>query len=230
MTVHLSASLIKDYLECPKKVYYRINFPEFSLPTPDMIVGSIVHSALEYYWKDQTKLISYCDAKALELGIQNDHYTKLMGCITAFNNFRQYLFDDDIIENYFKVNISGIDIVGKMDRILHTGTIIDWKTTTKLPKTLKNDIQFIIYSIVYNILYDKPATSLLYISLTNNQILSYIPDKISEDVIINEIIPRISNDIKTKNLPCTGLYINNCYRCQYKGSCYKELGYKKEGI
>ena len=45
--VRLSASLIRDYIVCPKRAYYRLYEPEQAIADAPTNIGIIVHALLE---------------------------------------------------------------------------------------------------------------------------------------------------------------------------------------
>ena len=49
MKLRLSASSIKDYLECPKRFWYRTNQRDKSKVSGHVVFGSIVHEAIEEF-------------------------------------------------------------------------------------------------------------------------------------------------------------------------------------
>ncbi len=225
--IKLSASLIKDYLSCPKKAYYRINFPEQAVQTEEMVAGIIVHEILEQYWMNRVLALKSIDEKIKKYNLSNDYLkNNIKICINNFFNSFHYLTSNtDEIEKYFKIPYSkDVTLVGKMDRITKDSVVIDWKTSPKnMGNFISNDLQFIIYYKAYTILYSKEPRNVFYISLLKNKIVEFVPDNNYIEELWNIIIPDLAIKIKNKEFNHTGLFNDSCRNCQYQTICFKEL-------
>ena len=227
-SLYISQSAIKDFIACNKRYYYRRFFPEESKKTDEMVVGIIVHTVLEKEWKDYSNALKLADELILEYNLSASYIQKITLMVRTFFEFYQDLVNEnDLVETKFSVphfNFiyeGDVSLVGKFDRInLERNTIIDWKTG-KLP--YPNDIQSIIYYNTYKQLYNRSPT-LIYVSLSETKMSTYIPDQLYTDILYNEIIPSMIEAIKSDSYSHTGLFTWACKRCNYKDFCFKELG------
>lgn len=219
MSINISASLIRDYLSCRSKVFYRVNHPELSISNKEMLLGVVVHKSLEKYWYSPSEALEY-----ITKSISVDDYDFCIKCIQNYhNNFQEFLTSEDEIEKRFKIEFSpGVYVVGKMDRITKDGLVFDWKTNRKTPKSINNDPQFILYHWAYTKIYNKPPQAIYYASLTDGSLLMLDPTKEYYTQLFEEIIPFIIQDIKNHSLPRTGIFTNDCYRCSYMEACLQE--------
>jgi len=228
--LNISASLIKDYIDCKRKSYYRINKSEQAIQTDDMMVGEVVHKTLQFTWnKTIEESLEFANNLVKTYNIVDPNFIRMSkienSIINYYNNWRFFLNDDDVIEKYFKVKFSNdINIVGKMDRITKGGIIIDWKTGSLNKKTLKNDIQSIIYYKSYEQLFGKLPTGVYVIKLNSpkDSFLVFEPSEFYIDNLYQSIIPEIVHDIKNGNFSRTGLYNNRCYNCQFQAICWSD--------
>jgi CRISPR/Cas system-associated exonuclease Cas4 (RecB family) len=216
MPIFVSASSIKDYLACSKKLYYRTFLPDLGIINDPMAVGIVVHKALELYWNDYQRAKNY-----VKNNLNSRHVDKAIFFIeNYFGSFRCVTSDEDIIEKKFKIKV-GADayLVGKIDRISN-GVIIDWKTAAKPPKSIDKDIQFLIYDLAYRKMYGKPPANVLYAALTTGEFIRYIHDDALSEVLKTEIIPEVINALKDNTFTRRGMFgSSTCYSCIYKGAC-----------
>jgi CRISPR/Cas system-associated exonuclease Cas4 (RecB family) len=224
--IYISASMLKDYLECPRRVYYRINSPDTSTQTPEMIVGSIIHSAIEKYWNDREGAFKYALAQYIENNLDIQYIDKATLCLSNFfDYFYALVSDGDLIEFKFRLPFGSAFLVGKMDRVTENGIIIDWKTSTTHKNDITKDPQFILYHYVYEQIYKTAPNSVVKANLIDGSINTYTRDKVLEGSIINTVIPEVIESIRSGSLAPTGLYTGKCHRCQSKAACYRDIGY-----
>lgn len=217
MPIFISASSIKDYLACSKKLYYRTFLPDLGVISEPMAVGIVVHKALELYWNDLHRAENYIKSNLNPRNIEKG----LFFIQNYFDNFRCITSDEDIIEKKFKIKI-GTDsyLVGKIDRITNGINIVDWKTSAKPPKSIDKDIQFLIYDLAYRKMYGKPPVSVLYASLATGDFVKYVHDDTISNVLKDEIIPEVINILRNNTFNRKGIFSNStCYNCIYKGVC-----------
>ena len=227
--INISASLIKDYLWCKRKGYYRINHPEQAIKTDEMIIGEVVHKVIETHWnkdKDQAKAEAHRLLSTYNLTDPNLNKMKKLSrsMDNFFNHFSYLLNNDDIVEKFFKVPFSdGVMMSGKMDRITKDGIIIDWKVTRFVPKTIDNDIQFIIYYMSHKQLYGDYPKKLFYIALENAVMVEFTPKDYYIKFLYGDVIPNIVDDIRNGRFERTGFYNNSCLNCPFQLTCWSEL-------
>lgn len=222
-STRLSASLVKDYIACPKRVYYRLYEPEQGIGDRATGIGIVMHELIEKYWKSSNAMASHIKETMFKHHL-NSGIEDIGNCIRNFEKFRPYLYDGDIIERFFTYPYKDVTIVGKMDRITKDGIIFDWKTGKSKPDNLSRDPQFILYYLSYKKLYGKRPKAVYYASLSTGTLHMFIPN----DNIISEfetsILPDILRQVKEKHFPRYGLYgYKVCNYCSYSDQCFKEL-------
>ena len=225
MSIYLSATSIKDYIQCPKRIFYRINFPELAETNIDMQAGTVVHEALEKFWTNKVAALAYCKTKIEELSLSSVESKILMSVDNFFTcGVKEMLGKGDLIEHKFKIVLDDSSfLVGKIDRIANNGMVIDWKTTAKTPKSIDKDPQFLSYFLAYKSMFKKTPSSVLYVSLLDNKIVSL---NFNQDILyqlFHNVVPSIVNKIKRNDLPPVGLFNSSCYGCQFKKTCAKDM-------
>ena len=220
MPIFVSASSIKDYLACSKKLYYRTFLPDLGVINEPMAVGIVVHKALELYWNDKQRAFGYIRNNLNPRSIDKG----LLFVGTYFDCFRDLVSDEDTIEKKFKIKIdSDAYLVGKIDRIVN-GIIFDWKTSAKIPKSIDKDVQFLVYDLAYRSMYGRPPANVVYASLTTGEFVRYVHDDALSNVLKLEIIPEVIRALKDSTFfNRKGMFSNStCYNCIYKGVCLGE--------
>ena len=216
MSVYVSATAIKDYLSCSKKLYWRTNFPETAVVNEYMQVGTVVHNAVEKYWNSGQKALEYIRDNLKN--VEHGHATKCVGNFLDY--FAPLLSEEDEIEVKFKMFL-GDDtyLIGKIDRISN-GVVYDWKTARKPPKSIDKDIQFMIYYLAYKSMYEKAPNAVMYGALTNGSLIHYTPDEHLLGVLQNEIIPEVVNALRTNAFYKHGVFESStCRGCIYRDVC-----------
>jgi CRISPR/Cas system-associated exonuclease Cas4 (RecB family) len=228
MTINISATLLKDHLECPKRTDFRLNHPELiGVPTPDMLVGTYVHTAVEKYWNNKDAAIQYIDKKLLSL--PQEYWSKALKSLSSFfDNFQWLCTPEDKTEVSFKLPIeNNAFLTGRIDRIVNNSIVIDWKTGREAPKSINTDVQFILYHEAFKRMYNKKPASVFYISLLSNKMVTYFENSSLTGELLSFIIPSVVKNIKENNYPATGLLNGKCFRCAYKDPCWQEKGIQK---
>lgn len=223
--IHLSPSSIKDYLTCTKRFYYRYNFSELGIQTEAMAVGNLIHKVIESYWNDSAAGYNSLDKMLVEFNVNPINLKKIRFCLDVFySSYVGMLTPEDGIEESFKFKHPlDVQITGRFDRrVPNSNILIDWKTGDKVPYTINNDIQFILYHIAYKKLYNK--TPVIYmINLPKNKVVSYTHTFRYEDELMNQIIPDIVDNMKeAKSYTRGGYYNNACGNCIFKQACWEE--------
>jgi hypothetical protein len=222
--INVSASLIRDFIDCPQRAFYRLYYPELAEATPEMRVGTLVHSIVETEIDRETAL-----DKAHTMILEQDllgNETFVKSCVNNyFDTFYELTSKEDVVEKKFKIECRGYNLVGKIDRIISKNTLVDWKTSTKPPKDLSKDIQFIVYKEAFRKLYNVKPASMIYASLGANKVLPvHINDKYSTFVFENLIPKMISVLIEPTLVYKRGIleYYNICSRCNFVRHCWEE--------
>lgn len=223
--IRISASLIKDYFICPRRVFFRLaGTPQ--IQTQDMEVGIIVHSVVENYWNNDVLAFHYADAMGASLSPDSRDKTKR--CLdNFFRFFNKFIRKDDIIEYQFRLPIGDAFLVGKIDRIGINDSgglsyLIDWKTSSSGPKkSIQLDPQFIIYNYAVRKNFGTTPPSYL-INLYTATMASFTQEDDKEAVLFEQVIPSVVSNIKSNNLPPTGKLTNKCYMCPYAATCLRK--------
>ena len=220
MPVYLSASSIADFIACPQKVLYRLKKTVPEIPNKGMTIGRIVHSAIEKGWNNKERAYSIIHEEVKANNLKKTDNTNMEFMVDMFFlNFRQRLGDNDLIEFKFKLPLyDDVFIVGKMDRITK-GNLLDWKTTSKLPSKLGNDVQCIIYDWAYQKLFDKKANSICVAGLSTGELIPYKEDILCTKELFDNVIPRMIKTVRHETYERLGLYNHSCFMCAYKAGC-----------
>lgn len=233
--MHLSATAIKDWLECPQKLKYRLE-GEKQQPNAYLVRGTAVHETIE-----NTTITTLEDAKqfffvrfAELVNEQNpvfQYRTSFSSMVKESNQMLDYYYnwvnikEPEIkeVERFFKVTIKGVELSGKIDQI-RGNNVYDWKTKTKEPNqtVLAADYQFTLYGMVYKELYGDYPENIYFGYLYGGKLIKLERTrkdyKYLEDVA-SKIIFAAENDIFPRNY---GEY--TCNYCAYKYKCFDEKG------
>lgn len=220
MAIHVSASALKDFVACEQKVYYRIFEAGVSIPSKEMLMGTITHKVLEKEWNDLDKAIKLIDTLCNKYKMDIMATTSIEHFVyTYFERFKLMVTGNDKIEQRFKVKLyDDVYLVGVFDRISR-GLVIDWKTNANPPKKIDGDIQFILYDLAYRLMYNKPSEGVYLAALKDGSLVRYNESINHSEVLINQLIPDFVKTIRSKNFTKTGLFNGSCYRCPYKIDC-----------
>ncbi len=69
MTDYISASAIKDYLTCSMRYCNRRYHKSEGIATPAMLMGSVVHDALEKEWRSEGRALAHAAGCLLKTDI-----------------------------------------------------------------------------------------------------------------------------------------------------------------
>jgi CRISPR/Cas system-associated exonuclease Cas4 (RecB family) len=226
----LSASSLKDFLKCSKMFYYRITSSCDSVSTSEMIAGSIVHKIIEEHRIGQIlsedkvdKLIS--EYKLIDLTLKK----RIESCLRVFfKDYENLISDKDYVEYNFRIPLfRGVKLTGRIDRITPDGILIDWKTGGYIPKSIDDDLQFIIYFWAYNKVFGRNPNKVFYIALLKNKILEFNYNPPYFEQLFDHTIPSVVTKIKNKEFSREGLDNNSCKYCSYMTTCWKDMENEK---
>lgn len=220
MSIYISASSIKEFIQCPQKVLYRITKPFPVLESKEMVIGKAVHSIFEKGWTDREKALEVMKQEIDRYKLGKADATNLSFYVDLFFlNFRHMLHEDDQIEYSFKIPIQdNVFLVGKMDRISR-GNIFDWKSGGKLPKSISNDVQCMIYDFAYRAIFNKEPSSVCLVGLGEGRLVPFTKNEVFYRELFTSIIPRMIKTIKSESYERLGMFNHGCFRCQYKQGC-----------
>lgn len=232
---YLSATSIKDYLECPARLKYRLEGVK-QVPTCWMTRGTAVHETIENQSittvedAKQFFFVRFAELVSEEKPIFSYRAT-FASLVTESNQMLDYYYNwvnikeppIKEIELQFAIDIKGIEFKGKIDQI-RGNNVYDWKTkTAKVPDvTIKADYQFTLYGMAYKELYGEYPENVYYGNLYAGQLIKVERTrkdyKYLEDVS-GKIILAAENEIFPRNY---GEY--SCKNCAYKNKCFNDKG------
>ena len=230
MSVRLSASMIKDFISCPRKAYYRINKGEEREETYQMAAGSIVHNTLEKHWDNYDKAMEFAEKQIIGYNLKKGVSIVYNSIVSFFENFTYLVHDTDSIETFFKIPYnSEITLVGKLDRVTKEGIVIDWKTGRTVPTDISSDAQFILYEWAYTKLYGEPPKRLFYVALPSAKIVPYERSQALVNEFMDVTIPNVARELefnlKSNLFLRTGLFgYRICDNCSFTDVCHKGIG------
>lgn len=226
MSIYLSASSIKDFIRCSQKVKYRFSKEVTEIPSTEMTIGKIVHSIIEKAWNNPSIARQMIEDGIIDNNLSEEAYQRIDKYVEIFFSKFQYLLkDQDPVELNFKIPIfDGIFLVGKIDRIVNSGTIVDWKTGTIRSKKLSNDPQCMIYSFAYNKLYGAPPDNVYLASLSTGELIPYVENQAYVNELFRNIIPKMIKTVKDQSYEKSGMFNGSCFRCPYRVGCLKNGG------
>jgi len=231
----ISYSQIDNYLACPLryKFSYILNVP--TPPNHALNFGNTVHNVLKIFhtkkmFGKETSLEDLMDIYEKEwvpLGYDDEEHRKKQFESGKKILERCYQTNKDIdvqhigIEKEFILDIDGIKLKGKIDRIdkLPDGSveIIDYKTgNSKTQKEVDNDVQMTIYKMAAEEALNIEPTFLSFYYLEAGEKLS--TNRTQKQIEAQKkIIKEVVKDIKEKNFkPNSG---QSCRFCPYRGLC-----------
>ena len=163
--IYLSATSIKEFVECNKRYQWRMTKSEEAIETPEMKAGTIVHTILEKFWerkKSENLTTAYSMAEIND--IPDRLIDRIGQSISNFHDsFQSLCTGNDKVEVNFKLKMEeDVYLVGKMDRVVEpSGLVLDWKTSEHPVSNINDDIQFLIYYYAYSRLYNHPPLEVL---------------------------------------------------------------------
>jgi CRISPR/Cas system-associated exonuclease Cas4 (RecB family) len=214
--IKLSASSIKDFIQCPARMFFRHNSTEESIQTPAQALGSAVHKVVELSAFVENKVLT--ERVKVDYNVQDER--KFSRCLNNFYySYSPLLTKDDGVETKFEFDLNGVRIQGMMDRIIFSeGVIFDWKTSEVCPENIDNDIQFMLYYLAYKDIF-KQEPSVYYISLAKNKRVQFYPREGLIRNLTEIVIPNIKFAVEQKWYPNWGMFGNACTYCSYRKEC-----------
>jgi CRISPR/Cas system-associated exonuclease Cas4 (RecB family) len=217
--IYISASSIADFIKCPQKVLYRLTKPFPIVRNKEMIMGEIVHKAIELGWRDRAVALGIVRKESQEQKLlKADKVNMEFALDMFFFNFAPRLTEQDKIEYMFKLPYQDdVFLVGKMDRISNEN-VFDWKTG-RVAYKLGTDPQCIIYDFAYNKIFGKKARSVNIGALSTGELIPYVSNELAKKELFDNIIPRMIRTIRNQSYERLGIYNHSCFRCIYKDGC-----------
>jgi ATP-dependent exoDNAse (exonuclease V) beta subunit len=183
----LSASKIKLYLECRKRYKDKYIDKVAEIENTSSLMGKAIHTAIEAHYKglNAAKIYhEYMIARYDEMLMADAEFKEYQSFSALLKTGR------DIISTFpwsiytplaqeldFTIPLDDICYLhGFIDMVTDDG-IVDFKSSSRKPKNLDYDIQFIIYAYAYEHLYNKPATKVYWHHLrTHEQLVWNVAD------------------------------------------------------
>lgn len=236
----LSATGIRDYLQCVLKVVFRYDREIPSIKNDHAKIGIAVHEALEQFTRRMLTKKSFPDPSdyefavsvfmnsATEEGLQDmGFYTDGKTMVTEFID--RYDPSEEIVdvEHFFKITTpDDVPIVGAMDKVrkLNDDTIeiVDYKTsrTALTAWQLKDDIQLSMYDLAASIIWPEYSNRILTLDYVriNKTVSSYRTEEQRET--FREFLVSIWHQMnKLNDEEAQGRINNLCGWCDYKTYC-----------
>jgi len=226
--IYLSASGIKDFLVCPQRYRFRVTNSLEAKTSDAQIVGLAVHSFLEKWaLLEKSEFIDKIETCAQELSNPVNRQTFIFALRNYLDlNITPLLSEDDVIEQDFKIKIdTDAFLVGKMDRVLSSGIILDWKTSSRAIKNIDTDIQFLLYRHAYKRMYNKYPVAVFYVNLSEPELVPLKKPEMNEKELL-DMIPKIIIQIRSELFYRSGIFNKACYMCNFKDLCLE----KEDGL
>lgn len=236
----LSATGIKDFLQCKLKVVFRYDRDISSMKNDHAKVGIAVHTALEQFTRRMLVKKSFPDASdydfavtvfmnsATEEGLENmSFYSDGKIMVTEFIN--RFDPSEEIIdvEHRFKIETpDGIPLAGAIDKVVKlnedTLAIIDYKTARNAMTIwdLQDDIQLSMYDLAASLIWPEFKNRLLFLDYVriDKKVSTYRTDEAREtfNQFLNSVWLQMQ---KLEENEVTGTLNTLCGWCDYKGYC-----------
>lgn len=236
----LSATGIRDFLQCKLKVVFRYDRDIPSVKNDHAKIGIAVHEALEQFTRRMLAKQSFPDASDYEFannvfmnsavaeGLENmSFYSDGKRMITEFID--RYDPSEEVIdvEHFFKIETpDGIPIVGAIDKVVkindNTIAIIDYKTSRTALTTwqLQDDIQLSMYDLAASLIWPEYENRLLFLDYVriDKKVSTYRTEEDRET--FREFLSAIWTQVnKLDESEAQGTINNLCGWCDYKNHC-----------
>ncbi len=229
--LYLSASSVGDFYKCPKSYHYRVNNKESAILSDPMILGSVIHEAIELH-DDLESMTTFAVAE-WEKRTRGTYSKPRKPPRSIKNLLKGYIkIRDDIIgtadhvlmdkEHFFRFQYrDDIMLVGKID-LIADGKIYDWKTGAVPPTNYGlYDPQFTTYWLAYRQIYKTDPEGIYYGWLYGNRLYD-VPMKEAQLKNLDLLLDRMAEICyNMDNVPRVMGY--QCNRCLYRGICYLEF-------
>jgi putative RecB family exonuclease len=231
----LSYSQISRYLTCP--LWYKLQYIDRFKPKERFYLsfGDIIHQCAEYFFKvpvppppNLERIFQFYEKNWISEGYENpeqeqqykDYGKKLLSDFWKIHTegFRMPL----AVEHKFSVNINGIILGGKIDRVdkLDNGvSIVDYKTSQNLftADQLEQDLQLTFYQLAVEKMWKLPVKKLTLYHLRSNTPCSCEgrkPEKLEE---ARQIVLKVADGITREVFPATENSL--CDYCDFPEQC-----------
>jgi hypothetical protein len=236
----LSATGIKDFLQCKLKVVLRYDREIPSIRNDHAKIGTAVHEALEQFTLRMLSKKSFPDPSDYEFaiatfmnnatqeGLENmSFYTDGRRIVTEFID--RFDPSEEIIDVEHKFKIitpAGIPITGAIDKVVKidedTIAIIDYKTARNAltPYELQDDVQLSMYDYAASLIWPQYKNRLLYLDFVriNKKVFTFRTEE--QYQLFGEFLQSIWMQInKLEEEEVVGNINRLCGWCDYKDRC-----------
>jgi CRISPR/Cas system-associated exonuclease Cas4 (RecB family) len=244
MDIHISASSLKDFLQCKHRYHFRRTKGQDWPTTTALVKGSVVHEAIDLYERgelEQAEVEAWATQTFLQrLSNSNveftkwDDITKLIKSVIAlvatyFKYKRGRLIESELPFRVPMFSTQGVEfkLVGKIDQIVELDEgicVVDLKTGREMPSEFEivGDYQFTIYDFAYESLYGTPPAALYNFQLNHGQYVKYERTQKHIDeltIVLDDVVNCIHSigDSWHNRHKFKGWH---CNRCMYRYVCY----------
>lgn len=212
MINNFSPNMLKTYLSCPKKFYYRyiesVNVPISATPFEK---GKKIHALANYF-------LQGINISRIETAL-NESESEIWKSLLDNPFFQKDYFNS---EYNLSCKVANFWVGGRLDAVVTSGDdyyILDYKTGS-VPNKPEYDFQTMVYLLALDRFLNEKYNSLsfVYINLKEkkNHVIEFTKNLKSEyENRLIKICSQISSD--TTYNPC----INSCSRCEYSKICNK---------
>jgi RecB family exonuclease len=236
----LSATGIKDFLQCALKVVFRYDREIPSLKNDHAKIGIAVHTALEQFTRRMLTKKSFPDASDYEFAIatfMNSATAEGLESVNFYTDGKKMVsefidrFDPseeviDVERRFQLTTEDGVPIVGAIDKVVKinddTIAIVDYKTARNAltPWELQEDIQLSMYDLAASIMWPEYKNRLLFLDYVriNKRVSTYRTD--DDRKTFNEFLGSVWLQMQKLNEEeVTGTVNSLCGWCDYKTYC-----------
>jgi CRISPR/Cas system-associated exonuclease Cas4 (RecB family) len=243
MAMYLSASAIKDFWSCPRRYYYRVYRSKEGIPSNHMVLGKIVHDAIELVEKNEInekEIIDWAlgqwDLKVEEIGRYwkstkpPKNITRLL--TNYLTKIRPRLTEPAEIELDFRLSLfDDVYFIGKMDRV-EERIVYDWKTSRNSPTRFElRDVQFSLYALAYRQVFGTDLDAFYYGHLPSGRCypVDINPELLTDAKLLLDKTAKMVYNMRKDSIQHEISYRFNrlpgrlCDWCLYRGICDREL-------
>jgi RecB family exonuclease len=236
----LSATGIKDFLQCSLKVVFRYDREITSLKNDHAKIGIAVHTALEQFTRRMLAKKSFPDASDYEFAnatFMNSATDEGLESVNFYGDGKRMVsefidrFDpsEEVVDVECRFQLTtedGLPIVGAIDKVVKinedTIAIIDYKTARNAltPWELQEDIQLSMYDLAASIMWPQYKNRLLFLDYVriNKRVSTYRTDE--DRKTFSEFLGSVWLQMQKLNEEeVTGTVNSLCGWCDYKTYC-----------
>ncbi len=211
MTEIFSPSMLKTFVKCPKKYFFKY-VRGLQMPSDDEIFteGKNIHALASYYLRGE-------DIDKMEKSLSSKE-AELWNYLKGVNYFK---FNTINTEYNLSIKLGNNFFGGRLDALVENNGhyyILDYKTGSA-PQNAAYDFQTMIYLLGVNKFYETSNVTFVYLDLKNKSEvkIDLTPDLITE---YETKLTEVSNKIEKGEFSASK---NDCKHCEYGKICYEKL-------